>query len=73
MQAHERLVTPVVDYHRGRLVKKIGDAIMAAFETASDAVNCAVEILRVLAASNEGKATEDQILIRIGIREIMAL
>ena len=67
MEEHDRLVTPIVEHHHGKLIKKIGDAIMAAFATASDAVNCAIEIQEVLASHNQGKEQADQIVIRIGI------
>jgi class 3 adenylate cyclase len=67
LEEHDRLVTPIVTHHHGNLIKKIGDAIMAAFTTASDAVNCAIEIQEVLAGHNQGKEQADQIVIRIGI------
>jgi len=67
MEKHDQLVTPIVDSHNGELIKKIGDAIMAAFATASDAVNCGIEIQEVLARHNAEQEPADQIVIRIGI------
>ena len=36
-------VTPLIDRHRGRIVKLMGDGLLASFSSAADAVACAVE------------------------------
>ena len=47
---HERRLTPLVERRGGRVVKTAGDGIMAAFESASDAVTAAVDMQRAVDA-----------------------
>ena len=51
---------PVVEKHRGTWLKEMGDGAMAQFQSALDAVKCAVEIQQTAASQFEGK-------LRIGI------
>ena len=44
---------PLVEQHNGKWLKEMGDGAMAQFNTALDAVNCAVEIQRVSRADFE--------------------
>ncbi len=60
------VVEPAVAEHRGRIFKPSGDGFLAAFESAVDAVNCALHIQENLArAASEPEALP--ILLRIGI------
>ncbi|HEX7027263.1 MAG TPA: adenylate/guanylate cyclase domain-containing protein [Gammaproteobacteria bacterium] len=45
---HNRLVFPVIRKYRGRVVKTIGDGIMAAFKRPNDALNAAIGIQQIL-------------------------
>jgi adenylate cyclase len=45
LDAHDSLVIPAVARHRGRVVKNVGDGIMAAFRDPSDAVEAAAEMV----------------------------
>lgn len=45
---HNRLVFPVVRKYRGRVVKTIGDGLMAAFKRPNDALNAAIAIQQIL-------------------------
>lgn len=64
---HRELVLPVIEKFRGRLVKTIGDAFLAAFDSPTDAVICGVEIQDVLKEHNDGKSQDERIEIRIAI------
>ncbi|HXK18625.1 MAG TPA: nickel-binding protein [Polyangiaceae bacterium] len=44
VELHDRLVRNAIDRHAGRVVKHLGDGIMAVFVSAHDAVQCASEI-----------------------------
>jgi class 3 adenylate cyclase/tetratricopeptide (TPR) repeat protein len=44
VQRHHDLVTPIVLQHHGKVIKTVGDAVMASFETAEQALDCAMEI-----------------------------
>lgn len=60
-QLWDRVVAPMVQGHRGRIVKFMGDGALAEFASAVDAVRCAVAIQRDLAAR------ADSLPLRIGI------
>jgi class 3 adenylate cyclase len=60
------LVDPTVAVHRGRVVKRTGDAIVE-FRSVVDAVNCAIEVQSVLAERNAGLPPEKRIEYRVGI------
>ena len=62
-----QLVDPKIKGHRGRTVKNTGDGILAEFASVVDAVRCAVEVQRGMAASNADVPTERRIEFRIGI------
>ena len=51
----------------GRLVKSLGDGLLAEFKAVSDAVRASVEMHRVVAALNEGRARGIAVHLRIGI------
>ncbi len=67
LSKHRELVLPVIEKFGGRLVKTIGDAFLAAFNSSTDAVICGVEVQAVLRAHNEGKNPAEKIEIRIAI------
>lgn len=46
--------------HRGRLLKRLGDGLLASFDTASGAVECAVEVMKAV-------AQDGRFNIRVGI------
>jgi TolB-like protein/class 3 adenylate cyclase len=56
----------VVSYH-GRIINTAGDAALAMFEAAVDAVSCAAAIQYDLAALNQDVPDERKVLFRIGI------
>src|SRR4029453_14433544 len=58
---------PLVAEHHGRIVKVMGDGVLVEFGSAVNAVQCAVELQRGMAAANDGVADERRILLRIGI------
>jgi len=56
---------PVVQAHGGRTFKTMGDGTLVEFASVVDAVNCAVEIQRLLRSSEPSHGTN--IVLRIGI------
>ncbi|MDT8445558.1 MAG: adenylate/guanylate cyclase domain-containing protein [bacterium] len=54
VHTHFDLLTQAVRQHRGALVKTMGDAIMASFSKASDALDAAFTMLRSIEEFNEG-------------------
>ncbi len=68
LQAHrEALIDPKIAEHHGRLVKLMGDGALVEFASVVDAVECAVEIQRAMAARHEGVPQDQRIVLRIGI------
>jgi class 3 adenylate cyclase len=63
---HE-LTDPTIEEHRGRIVKTMGDGLLVEFGSVVDAVLCAVEIQREMAARNQEVAASLRIVFRIGI------
>ena len=63
---HNAILRPQIEAHNGNVIKTIGDAFMADFDSAANAVNCAVEIQRLLAHRNVS-AAGDPIEVRVGI------
>ncbi len=63
----EKVLEPLISEHRGRIVKLIGDGLLAEFASAVDSVACAVawqnNVARLSADENSGEA----LLFRIGI------
>ena len=61
---HDRLVADAVEAKRGRVVKNLGDGVMATFAGASDAVAAAVAVQRAIHRHNRSGA---RLAVRIGI------
>jgi adenylate cyclase len=61
------LIEPTVALHEGRLVRSKGDGLLVEFDSAVNAVNCAVDIQRGLAARNDAAAGDRKLELRIGI------
>lgn len=63
----EDIVTPSLDAHQGRLVKLMGDGVLAEFASVVDAVNCAVAIQKATEARAEPLPEDRRIRFRIGV------
>src|SRR5262245_21810250 len=61
------ILQPALARHSGRLVKLMGDGVLAEFASAVNAVACAVDVQRAMAAANGGVPNDRRILLRIGI------
>ena len=60
-------ISNAVAQHRGRVLKKMGDAILAEFSSAKSAVECAVQIQTRLRDTNADKPSDARVVLRIGI------
>jgi class 3 adenylate cyclase len=63
VRRHRDRVFPIVKKHHGRIVKQMGDAILATFESATDAVLAGLEIQQTA----DGAAQPDALQLRIAI------
>ncbi len=68
LRAHrEELIEPKIAEHEGRVVKLMGDGLLAEFPSAVEAVHCAVEIQHTMGERNAAVPAERRIVYRIGI------
>jgi len=67
LDRHCRMMRPLFPKHGGKEIKTIGDAFLVEFESAVEAVKCAVEIQGSLNRLNNSIPEREKIQIRIGI------
>ena len=63
----EAIFDPAVAAHSGRIVKLIGDGVIAEFGSVVDAVNCALSVQRSDANRPDQSTSQPTIVLRIGI------
>ncbi len=61
------ILDALIGSHRGRIANTAGDSVLAAFSSAVDAVQCAVDAQAALAGANASRSRERHINFRIGI------
>jgi class 3 adenylate cyclase len=66
-RGHREIFESLVNMHRGRIFNTAGDALLAEFNSAVEAVRCATEIQAALQSRNEHLAPEEKMLFRMGI------
>ncbi len=61
------VLAPLVSQHGGRIFKLMGDGMLVEFPSVVDAVQCAVDIQKGMAAANAALPASEQLLLRIGV------
>ena len=61
------LIDPSVVTFRGRIIRNTGDGFLATFDSAVDAVRCAIEIQREVTESESSETQDRRIHFRIGL------
>ena len=61
------VLTPLLERHRGRLVKLMGDGALVVFESVVDAVACGAAVQRAVAERNAVRPETERLVLRIGI------
>jgi len=67
LTAYRELMTLLIQQYRGRVVDSPGDNLLAEFPSVVDAVQCAVEVQKVLQAKNEELPESRRMRFRIGV------
>src|SRR5215469_9254664 len=63
----KEVLKPLVARHHGRIFKATGDGVLIEFGSAVDAVECAVDLQRDMAAANSESPDARRIMLRIGV------
>lgn len=61
------LLRSAIEHHGGRVIKTIGDAVMAAFDDCNESVRAAIAMQRRLRQKNANRKKEDELQVRIGL------
>ena len=64
---HAGVLTPTISARGGRVVKLMGDGVLAEFASVVDALQCTVEIQQQLATRNEAAPVSRRLQLRIGL------
>ncbi len=61
------LLRSAIEHHGGRVVKTIGDAVMAGFDDCNESVRAAISMQHRLREKNANRKKEDEMQVRIGL------
>jgi len=67
LRAYHEVTDALVEKHNGRIFSTAGDAFLAEFGSAVEAVRCAISIQEDLAVRNSQRPEEEQMWFRIGV------
>ena len=67
LEVHNRALFPLIEQANGRVIKTIGDSIMAVFAQPVDAMRAAFALQRRLENVRASLPEQDQIHIRVGV------
>jgi adenylate cyclase len=67
LKGHRTIMSACIEQHGGRIVDAVGDNLLAEFDSAVDAVQCAVEVQNKLRDQNQKLPEDKKMAFRIGI------
>lgn len=67
LRAHRAVIDGIIAFHHGRIINTAGDSVLAEFESAVEAVRCAVEVQDALKTRNDALPDAERMLFRIGV------
>jgi class 3 adenylate cyclase/TolB-like protein len=67
LRDHNRIIRFLVRKHHGEIIKSTGDGFLMDFDSAVEAVQCALEAQERFQRYNQGKAEDEHVVVRIGI------
>jgi len=67
IKEYRNIISSCIEQHTGRVVDSPGDNILAEFASTVDAVQCAVEIQRLLKKENDRFVEDRRLVFRIGV------
>ncbi|MBE7436968.1 MAG: adenylate/guanylate cyclase domain-containing protein [Spirochaetales bacterium] len=63
----ERLLIPAIDDHDGILLKIEGDSFLVIFRSPRRALQCSIEMQKILEKYNQERSAEEQVLLCVGL------
>ena len=67
LDEHNQIIFPIIEQFNGKVIKLIGDAVFADFQSPLDSIQAAIDIQTQFRDRNKICRIEDQIRIRIGV------
>ena len=67
LKKYRNIMSECIGQHGGRVVDAVGDNLLAEFDSAVDAVQCAVEVQKDLKVKNQERSEDKKLEFRIGI------
>ena len=67
LKVHRQVICSLIEKHQGRVVDSPGGSLLAMFDSAADAVQCAIDIQEQLRSRNEALPSGGGIPFRIGV------
>jgi class 3 adenylate cyclase len=67
LTTYREIIDALIAQDRGRIFNTADDSVVAEFSSVVDAVQCAVEVQRVLGAENDKRSLDKQMHFRIGV------
>ena len=67
LAAHRAVIDGIIAFHDGRIIGTAGDNVLVEFDSAVEAVRCAVEIRDALKNRNDALPETERMLFRIGV------
>jgi len=67
IQTHNDLLFPIIESYGGKIIKTIGDSIMASFADPGRAVECSVRMQEALLKHNSQRQDRERIRVRMGL------
>ena len=66
-EIYGQIIRPLISQRNGRVVKLMGDGLLAEFSSAVEAVLCAVDMQQMLTINQADVATTERVQLRIGV------
>jgi hypothetical protein len=67
LQDHYEIATPIINEYGGKLIKALGDSVMASFINPIEAFKSAIKMQQQFYIYNDGKSEQDKVHVRIGV------
>ena len=67
LKTHDNLLEPLVRAYKGRLIKKIGDALLIVFRSPTDAIHCGMSMQDALWAYNHTAPADQRLQVRVAL------